>query len=63
MENIHVGATSFDNYTDLAQNIINRVRKINIRDECCDYENQILDKFCAREVRKLEDVRRMHSCT
>ena len=41
------GATSFDDYTAEINEIIEGVNNISDIKDCCDYEYQILDKFCA----------------
>ena len=45
------GATSFENYiaeiNTIMDNVMNNVMNINNTEDCCDYEYQILDKFCA----------------
>ena len=52
-----IGATSFNSYTDATEEIIRKTKE-RLRSEqnstsnkyCCDYDNQILDKFCATQV-------------
>ena len=50
--NREIGATEFRDYTDDSLDIINtKVQNGTDIDQCCNYEYQILDKFCARQPR------------
>ena len=52
---INVGETRFENYTGSTQGIINNLLNNTNSDDCCSYEYQLLDKFCAG-LSKVSDV-------
>ena len=44
-----IHATSINDITDVIQSIIDSVQNFTSPEDCCGYELQLLDKFCASQ--------------